>query len=410
MTTTHYVIVGNGVAGLSAAQEIRRHDPEGRITIVSDEDEPTYYRASLSEWIAEDNTTEMTYARTEGFYEAMRFERFIGLVSTVDAERKTVSMADGTQRSYDKLLIATGARASLIPIEGLEAPLGYRTWDDARKIKAQVTPETRVLILGGGVLGLELAGALAEIGLRQIAIVQLPDFLGPPLLDEPAGRWLERRIRADGLTLFLGDTVERVDANVAHLRSGQTWAYDLFVQSVGVRPRYPEVPGLEVGRAVRIDARAATNLPDIYAAGDCTETCLQRQACSDTGSWRPTRIWLDCARQGRVAGCTMAGVDASLTEYPFLNASILYDVHYAYIGDPNAEGGAIHLSESEETYRKVRVVDGNLAGAVLMGDCRGTMPLYKAIGLSVADYGDAVVRSDFAWNDLTGRDWDYLFF
>ncbi len=405
MAATHYVIIGNGIAGLSAAQEIRRHDSEGRITIVSDEVEPTYYRASLSEWIAEDNTTEMTYARTEGFYTTMGLERLTGRVDGVDPESKTVAMDDGTQQSYDRLLIATGARANVIPIEGLEAPLAYRTWDDARRIKAQITPDTRVLILGGGVLGLELAGALAKIGLRQIAIVQLLDFLGPPLLDEPAGRWLERRIRADGLTVFLGDTVERVDGNVAHLRSGKSWAFDLFVQSVGVRPRYPEVPGLEVGRAVRIDARAATNLPDIYAAGDCTETCVRSE-----GRWQPTRIWLDCARQGRVAGCNMAGAEANLTEYPFLNASILYDVHYAYIGEPNADGDTGYVRGNERSYRKVRVVDGHLAGAVLMGDCRGTMPLYKAIGQDVAAHGDAVVNPDFAWNDLTGRDWDYLFF
>jgi pyruvate/2-oxoglutarate dehydrogenase complex dihydrolipoamide dehydrogenase (E3) component len=125
------------------------------------------------------------------------------------------------------------------------------------------------------------------------------------------------------------------------------------VQSVGVRPRYPEVPGLETGRAVRIDEHAATNLPDVYAAGDCTEACVGSE-----GRWQPTRIWLDCARQGRVAGCNMAGAAASLTEYPFLNASILYDVHYAYIGEPNAEGGTLYVSETERSYRKVRVVDG----------------------------------------------------
>ncbi|MCU0521533.1 MAG: FAD-dependent oxidoreductase [Anaerolineae bacterium] len=402
---TRYLIIGNGVAGITAAQEIRAHDPAGQITIIGDEGKPYYYRASLSEWIAEDSTTEQTYARTTGFYEAMRIENVTGRVDRIDAERKQVSLESGDQTPYDKLLIATGASPNAVPIAGLEDPMAYRTWDDARKIKEHVDPQTNVLILGGGVLGLELAGALVEIGTRNIAIVQLLDFLGPPLLDEHAGRWLERRIRADGLTLFLGDTVERVEGQVAHLKSGKTRDFDLFVQSVGVRPRYPEVPGLETGRAVRIDEHGATNLPDIYAAGDCTETCVRSQ-----GRWQPTRIWLDCARQGRVAGCSMAGVDASLTEYPFLNASILYDIHYAYIGDPNAEGGVAHILENDRAYRKVRLVDGNLAGAMLMGDRRGMMPMYRAIGLPVAEYGDVIARSDFPWNDLTGKDWEYLFF
>ncbi|MGC9349894.1 MAG: NAD(P)/FAD-dependent oxidoreductase [Anaerolineae bacterium] len=405
MAATKYLIIGNGVAGITAAQEIRRHDEAGQITVIGDEGEPYYYRASLSEWIAEDNTTEMTYARTPEFYEAMHIETVTGLVSEVDPEQKSVTLENGDRMPYDKLLIATGARPNVIPIDGLSDPLAYRTWDDARKIKARVTSDARVLILGGGVLGLELAGALVEIGMHNIAIVQLMDFLGPPLLDEPAGRWLEKRIRDDGLTIFLGDTVERVEGDVAHFRSGKTWTFDLFVQSVGVRPRYPEVPELEVGRAIRIDEHATTNLPDIYAAGDCTETCVRSK-----GEWRPTRIWLDCARQGKVAGCSMAGVDASLTEYPFLNASILYDIHYAYIGEPNADSGTVYLNETDRTYRKVRLVDGKLSGAVLMGDRRGMMPMYQAIGISVAEYGDRVVQPDFPWNDLTGRDWGYLFF
>ncbi len=106
-----------------------------------------------------------------------------------------------------------------------------------------MTADTRVLILGGGVLGLELAGALVQIGVRNTAIVQLMDFLGPPLLDRPAGKWLERRIRADGLKLFLSDTVDHVEGQVAHFKSGKTWAFDLFVQSIGVRARFPEVAG-----------------------------------------------------------------------------------------------------------------------------------------------------------------------
>jgi nitrite reductase (NADH) large subunit len=405
MRATHYLIIGNGVAGVTAAQEIRRHDAAGQITLIGDETDPYYYRASLSEWITEDSTTDMTYARTAAFYKAMRLETPTGRVIQVDAEQKRVILEKGDPVSYDKLLIATGASANVAPIEGLNDSLVYRTWDDARRIKEQVRAQTRVLILGGGVLGLELAGALVKIGVHNIAIVQLQDFLGPPLLDEPAGRWLEQRIRADGLTLFLGDTVDRVKGQAAILKSGKTWTFDLFVQSIGVQARYPDVPGLETGRAIRINEHGATNLPNVYAAGDCTETC----ACSQN-HWQPTRIWLDCARQGRVAGCSMAGVDASLTEYPFFNASILYDIHYAYIGEPNVEAGTAHLLENETTYRTVRVVDGKLAGAVLMGDRRGMMPIYKAIGVPVAEYGDAVVKPDFPWNDLTGKDWDYFFF
>ncbi len=405
MAATRYLIIGNGVAGVSAAQEIHRHDPSGPITMIGDEGIPYYYRASLSEWIAEDNTGEMVLARTPAFYAALGIESVVDTVLSVDTEAKQVILDNEDPLGYDRLLIATGASPNVVPIEGLEETLVYRTWDDARQIKVGIASETRVLILGGGVLGLELAGALARLAMRQIAIVQLPDFVGPPLLDEPAGRWLEQRIRSDGLMLFLGDTVERIVAQTAHLQSGEALDFDLFVQSVGVKARYPEVPGLEIGKAIRIDAHGATNLPDVYAAGDCTETRVRSE-----DRWRSTRIWLDCARQGKVAGCSMAGIEATLTEYPFLNASILYDVRYAYIGDPNGGGGVTYLMEDDGVYRKLRVVDGNLAGALLMGNRRGMMSLYRAIGLPVAEYGDAVVRPDFAWNDLTGWNWDYDFY
>ena len=226
MTETRYLILGNGVAGLSAAQEIRRTDPDGRITFVADEADPYYYRASLSEWISEESGDDAIVARTPAFYESMRFETVQGMATGVDPQAKTIATADGRQIPYDKLLIATGANANRIPIEGLADPLAYRTWQDARDIKARIGADKRVLILGGGVLGLELAGALVEIGMTNIAIVQLLDFVGPPLLDQPAGKWLEKRIAADGVELFLGDTVARVEGNDAHLKSGKSWTFN----------------------------------------------------------------------------------------------------------------------------------------------------------------------------------------
>ena len=408
MNATRYLIIGNGVAGITAAEKIREVDGDGDITVIGDEGEPYYYRASLSEWISGDNTETMVYARTPAFYEEMGINVVDGLVTEVLPDAKQVRLESGATRPYDKLLIATGARANSFPIEGLddEAILVYRTWDHARKIKAQVEHGGRILILGGGILGLELAGALVQMGIEEIAVVQLLDFMGGPVLDQPAGEWLHERMRDDGVDLFLSDTVERVEGNTAHFKSGKTWDFDLFAESVGIRQRYPEVPDLKTGRGIQIDTYAKTNLPDIYAAGDCTETYDP-----ESDSWQSTRIWLDCARQGKVAACNMTGIDDNLTKYPFFNASIIYDVHYAYLGDPHGEEGEVFLwTSGEKAYRKVRVVEGNLVGALLLGNRHGLMPLYHAMGQPVAEFGEAVVRPDFAWNDLTGRDWDYFFF
>ena len=172
MTESKYLIIGNGVAGITAAQEIRQADPTGRILIVGDEAEPYYYRASLSEWISGQITERMLTGRTAEFYEQLQIEQLHGFVERVDAERKEVQLASGELIGYEKLLIASGARANIYPVEGLEELMVFRTLADAREIKERLGSCGRPLIVGGGILGLELAGALHKMGLSQLGLVQ----------------------------------------------------------------------------------------------------------------------------------------------------------------------------------------------------------------------------------------------
>lgn len=405
MSEVKYLIIGNGVAGVTAAQEIRHLDTDGRIVMVSDEGEPYYYRASLSEWISGQTTSEMLPGRTSEFYDRMRIEQRTGHVTRVEPKAGQVHLADGGRIDYDRLLIATGARANVYSVEGLEETVVFRSLADARHIKESLGCCGRALIVGGGVLGLELAGALHNMGIQHIAVVQRTPPLGKPLLDASASGWLQQRMRADGVDLFIRDTVVRVEGKTAYLKSGKAWDFDVLVQAVGITPVFPEVPGLTVGIGIRIDDHCRTNLPDIYAAGDCTETCVP-----DSDRWQTTRIWLDCAQQGSTAGRNMAGRDATLPDQPFFNASIMYTVLYTYVGEPHGEEGEIHIWQKGDGYRKLRVVDGKLAGALLLGERHGGMALLRAIGKPVAGFGADIARPDFPFNDLTGRDWDYLFY
>jgi nitrite reductase (NADH) large subunit len=406
MAETRYVIVGNGMAGITAAQEIRRADPDGHIHLVGDEGEPYYYRASLSEWISGQTTDEMLPGRIDAFYKDMDIRQVDGHVIHVSPEAKTTHLAGGETLPYDKLLIATGARANTFPIRGLQEILVFRKLQDAREIKERVGCCGRVLILGGGILGLELAGALHKMGIEDIAVVQRSGYVGRPLLDEPAAEWLQAQMRADGITLFLNDTVERVEGQTACLYCKRTWEFDLFVQTVGITPCFPKIANMAAGKGIRVDEDCRTNLPDIYAAGDCTETRIP-----GSDQWQPTRIWLDCARQGKTAGRNMAGVEATLSEEPFFNASVIYTSLYSFIGEPHGEGGEPYVWQSEGGYRKVRIVDGKLAGALLLEERHGSMALFKAIGQPVPEgVGEDIARPDFPFNDLTGRDWDYMFY
>jgi len=415
MAETTYLIIGNGMAGLSAVQAIRKRDRAGCIILIGDEGIPYYYRASLSEWISGDLTDAMLTGRTPGFYDALRIEQVTGHIARIDSDARQVHLEDGRALAYDKLLIATGARANVFPVEGLEEILVFRTWADARQIRKRLGCCGRALIVGGGILGLELAGALHRMGIERIAIVQRSGFVGGPLLDAGAAAWLTtHHLTPDGIDVFVHDTVARVEGQTAHLQSGQTWDFDILVEAVGITPLFPETPGLEVGRGIRIDASCRTNLPDVYAAGDCTETQVPATEGAADRAWQTTRIWLDCAKQGKVAGRNMAGDDCTLPRQPFYNASVIYTAHYTYIGEPHGDAGESYVWQAGNGYRKLRVVDGRLAGALLLNTRYGDMALFKAMGQPVAEFGgefgDEIAHPDFPWNDVTGQDWDYEFF
>ena len=165
MTALHYVIIGNGVAGVTAAQEIRKLDGDGKITIVSDEDE-YYYRASLSEWISNRNTEEMMNGRTALFYDEMRLERVFGTVTQVDPAAHQV-MIGQKRLDYDRLLIATGAQPNQISIPGLEESLVFRSFKDARDIQEQVGCCNRVLILGRWDFRIGIGGRITSSGYKR---------------------------------------------------------------------------------------------------------------------------------------------------------------------------------------------------------------------------------------------------
>jgi nitrite reductase (NADH) large subunit len=400
-----YLLVGCGVAAVTAAREIRKLDRNGKIILVGDE--PYYYRGSLSEWISGRTTEEMLPGRTAGFYQQLHLERVEGRVERIDPAEQIAALADGRIFHYDRLLIATGAKAREFPIPGLDssASLRFRSLEDAGLIKEKAGCCGRVLILGGGVLGLELAGALSSMGGKQIAVVQLLPFMGIPLLDEHAALWLHERMRAAGVELFLEDTVVKVDNSTAEFRSGRKWDFDLFVQSVGIAPAFPEVPGLETGVGIRIANNGATNLENIFAAGDCTETKPDGHE-----AWQQTRTWLESSRQGKIAGCGMVQPEMHAPESSvFYNSSILFDLFYSYIGDPHGEGGDIFRWESGGGMRKIRVVDGRLEGALLLGERRQNLSVLHAVGKEVLQ-GARIADPNFHWNDLTGQDWDYRFY
>jgi NAD(P)H-nitrite reductase large subunit len=406
MTANHLVIIGNGIAGVSAAEEARRTDPDAEITLIGNEPTPYYYRSSLTEWITGELTDDSIQARTPDFYNALGIEQINGTVSEVDPNLKQLTFEDGREIAYDALCIATGAHPNIIPVEGMDSKeiITYRNMADAAQIKTRLQPDSKVIIVGGGVMGLELAGGLKRMGIGNVSIIEYMGQVGRPILDEPIAQWLEGLIRGDGYQVFLNDTIQSINGQMAELKSGSKLAFDLLVQSVGITPVFPKIPGLTVGKGIQVDAFGRTNLPDIYACGDCAETFDPK-----TDRWSTTRVWRECAAQGRAAGASLAGGERPFHKKGFFNCSYIYNELYSYIGDPHGEG-EIFRFEGERSFRKVRLSEGKLAGALLINNRFGGTAIFDALGSTLDNIDGNLADPEFDWNAHTGVDWDYRFY
>ena len=399
-----FIIIGNGVAGISAIEEIRKHDKDSEILLFQGEKKPYYYRASLSEMITQKNTPAMLSGRTNDFYTNLNIIPIEDWVTKIDPDTQIV-YTQNSQYNYDELLIATGAKARKIQLSGALDTFVYRNFSDTEQIIAALNTNKRLLIIGGGVLGLELAGAAREVPGTQIAIVQRSNQLGRPILDHPASDWLIQRMQSDGITIFLNDSVKRIEDHTAVLNSGQTWSCDLVVQAIGVEPIFPLVDNLTVGNGIQINANCQTNLPHIYAAGDCTETFHHTQ-----GTWKASRIWLEAAQQGTTAGANMAGVTQSLPDKTFYNASYIYKDHYVIIGEPHGDEGEIHIWKEGNGFRKVRTKKGEILGAMLLNNRKGHLAIRDAINNNTVITKGNLANPDIEWNFAAGKNWDYRFF
>lgn len=370
-----YVIIGNGAAGVTAAETIRRLDPEGAITIISDEEIPFYSRLLLAQFIAGTVSEEELFLRTEDSYAALGIDLLLrSTVVRLEPEEKRVFLADGQALSYDRLLIATGASPLLPEMEGLEGPgvFPLRTIKDAKEIVAASQNRERAVVIGGGLVGLHAAFGLQARGLAVVVVEMLPHLL-PQQLDPRAAEILRKAIEAKGVQLILGQTVEKIlrrDGTVEGvvLADGQRVECGLVVVAAGVRPNIAlaQEAGLEVGEGILADSHLQTSLPDVYAAGDVAETMDPLM-----GQRTLSAVWPSAVEQGRVAGHNMAG---DPMEYEgalgLLNSVEFAGIPIISVGLIRPEGNAYEISvwEGKDSYHKLIFREDRLVGVILLGE------------------------------------------
>lgn len=360
-----YVIIGNSAAAVGCIEGIRQEDKTGPITVVTDEPYHTYSRPLISYLLLGKTDEERMKYRPDGFYEENGVTLLAGKrAEKIDPESKTVLLDDGQALSYDKLLVAAGSRPFVPPIKGLdgvENAFTFMTLDSAKALEKALGPDKRVLILGAGLIGLKCAEGIAgRVG--SLTVADLADHILPSILDSEAAAMVQRHIEDHGVSFLLGDGVDSFEGNTAVLKSGKKVPFDLLVICVGVRPNTSLVSeaGGEVARGIRVDPGCATTIPDVYAAGDCTESFDV-----SSGQERILALLPNAYMQGRCAGTNMAGGEAVYDHAIPMNAIGFFGYHVLTAGTYTGE---IYRSAEGCSLKKLFYENDRLKGYILLGD------------------------------------------
>ncbi len=360
-----YIIIGNSAAAVGAVEGIRTADQTGSITLIASEPHHTYSRPLIS-YLLEGKTTEqlMRY-RDEDFYEKNAVEARLGeTVTAIDPKKKTVCLQNGETLSYEKLFVGTGSDPFVPHMDGLDQvkkAFHFMTLDDAKALGAALTPESKVLIVGAGLIGLKCAEGIHAL-CGSLTVVDLAERILPSILDKPSAAVVQKHLEEKGVTFFLGQSVSSFQNGVAHLTKGDQVEYDVVVIAVGVRPNTALVKnaGGKVGRGITIDSRGETSLPDVYAAGDCTE-----QYDISSGLTRPLAILPNAYMQGETCGENMAGGNASFDHALPVNAIGFFGLHMVTAGSYTGQSETV---ETPDGFRKFFTENGLLKGFIIIGD------------------------------------------
>ena len=370
MTEKQYVIIGNGTAAVATVEGIRSLDRDTPITIVSAERHAAYCRPLISYYLEGKTDFERMRYRPADFYERNGCEVLYGRQAVkLDPERHLISLDDGTELPYLKACVATGSSPFVPKFEGLDTvPHAFRfmTEDDAEALEKAALGESRVLIVGAGLIGLKCAEGLLR-RVRGITVCDLADRILPSIFDTECAAMMQAHLESKGIRFLLGDTAVRFDRDKAYMKSGRTVDFDILVLAVGVRANIGLVKdaGGACGRGITVNTHMETALADVYAAGDCTEGMD-----ISFGAPRVLAILPNAYMQGHAAGINMAGGDAEHVKSVPMNSLGLFGLHAVSAGSyfTEADGGELYEEKGEGRLKRLYMKDGYLTGYIMIGD------------------------------------------
>ncbi len=410
-----YVIVGNGVAGITATQSIVRADPSAEVHIFGAEPYPYYRRLRLWEFIAGEVEQDALYFRPPEWYAERGILLHLGVrVTLLDlaAHRLTLrpcsgqALANGSHVEYDRLLLATGGRPFVPPFEGTdrEGVFTLRTLDDALAMKTYARDVRSAAVIGGGLLGLETARALRTAGL-ETTVIEFAPYLLPRQLDAEGAQVLQALLEAQDLHILTDAATEAIlgheRATGVRLKARPEYSRrdrrvvdgELVLVSTGIRSRVElaREAGLEVNRGVVVDEQLRTSGADVYAAGDAAEF-----------EGRVYGIIPAATEQAQVAAANMvAGGSATYSGTTLANTLKIVGIDLTCLGDATATGDEFVILRKVDAaagvYRRLTLRDGKIVGAILLGDTQSVRPVKQLIatGRDVSAYGERLLDKSF---------------
>ncbi len=403
-----YVIVGNGVAGVTAAQNIARSDPGAEVHILSSEPYLYYQRPRLWEFLAGEIEQEELIFRPRSWYDGQGIQVHLGVrAAALDPAGRRLTLADGGRMSYDRLLLASGGRSFVPPFAGTDKDgvFTLRTLDDALAMKTYAEGIEGAVVIGGGLLGLETARALLSLGLN-VWVLEFEPHLLPRQLDAEGAEVLQSLLEDLGLRILTGAVTESIQgersATGVRLKDGAVVEGELVLISTGIRSRVElaREAGLEVNRGVIVDEQLRTSAADVYAAGDVAEfegvvygiiPAATEQALAAAANMVSAG---SATYNGTVPSTTLKIVGLDLTS----------------LGEATAAGDEFVVLQRVDlangVYQRLTLRHGQIVGAILLGDTQNVQPLKRLIttGRDVSAYSERLLEQDFDLKALARGD------
>ncbi len=349
-----YVIVGTSAAGVSCISAIRKVDMDGEIIAISKEKYNPYTPVFLAEVLMGDMEERELYFKGDDFFKKMNVDPVLGKEAVkADTASRTLELEDGEKIDYDRLLIATGSRAFIPPVEGMDndGVFPLHRLDDVKKMIERTEDSESAVVIGAGPIGLEAAYALRKRGLN-VTVVEMLDRILPLMLDKELSDRVMKEFQNIKIEFILGTPVKKVlgDGEVSGVIAGDVKIHaNLVVVATGVRPnrKIAERSGIKTNMGILVDKKMQTSAKDVYSAGDVAE------AEDALGDVCLTPTWANAVSQGEVAGMNMAG------EMAFHEGSIRVNIMKG-IGTPLVSLGHTSATLRDREYQMVEFISGNV--------------------------------------------------